>query len=120
MNWIKALDADTLGEDGRQVVEVEDHKVLLLKHNGKLYATQHTCPHMGAPLKRSKLEGNSIVCPLHRSTFDLETGDVQTWAPWPPVVGAVLGAVKQERALRVYKTKIEDGAVWVDLDTGAQ
>jgi nitrite reductase/ring-hydroxylating ferredoxin subunit len=116
MDWIKVLDEDTLGEGERQIVEVHDHKILILKHNEKLYAMQQSCPHMGASLKRGKLEGDHIVCPLHRSTFDLETGAVGEWTPWPPVVGAVLGAVKQEHALPVYATKVEDGAVWIGLD----
>lgn len=118
MKWIKVMDEDTLADGERQVVEVQDQKVLLLKHNAKLYAMQSSCPHMGAPLKRGKLEGNAIVCPLHRSAFDLETGAVQEWTPWPPVVGNVLGAVKQERPLPVYRTKVEDGAVWIALGEG--
>jgi nitrite reductase/ring-hydroxylating ferredoxin subunit len=116
MAWIKLLETDALGEGERQVAEVEGQKILLLKHNNKLYALQHNCPHMGASLKRGKLEGNSIVCPLHRSVFDLESGAAQEWAPWPPVVGSVLGAVKQERDLAVYPTKVENGAVWIEFD----
>ena len=114
---VKVLDEDALADGERQVVEVQDRKVLLMRHDGKLYAIQHNCPHMGAPLKRGKVQDGTIVCPLHRSVFDLETGAVEEWAPWPPVVGAVLGAVKEESALRVYPTKLADGAIWITLDS---
>ena len=116
MDWIKALDEDTLADGDRQVVAVQERKVLILKHEGKLYAVQHNCPHMGAPLKRGKIEDDNLVCPLHRSVFDLETGAVEAWAPWPPVVGSVLGAVKEEKALQVYPTKLDKGAVWIGVN----
>lgn len=115
MDWIKAREGD-LDEGDRQVVELQGQKVLILKENGTLYAMQHNCPHMGASLKRGKIESGNIICPLHRSAFDLETGAVQAWAPWPPVVGSVLGAVKQEHALKTYPAKLEDGAIWIAID----
>jgi nitrite reductase/ring-hydroxylating ferredoxin subunit len=80
---------------------------------------------MGGQLKRGEITvDDDIVCPLHHSVFDLETGAVKAWAPWPPVVGKLLGAVKPEQPLRVFPTKIEDGAIWVGLngsgDAGSQ
>ncbi|MGD8996619.1 MAG: nitrite reductase (NAD(P)H) small subunit, partial [Anaerolineae bacterium] len=57
-----------------------------------------------------------IVCPRHHSVFDLETGAVQEWAPWPPVVGRALGAIYQENTLPVYPTKVENGRIWVGIE----
>jgi nitrite reductase/ring-hydroxylating ferredoxin subunit len=116
MTWTKLMDLDSLEAGERRIVEVQDHKILVLNHDETIYAMQATCPHMGASLKRGKIEANTIACPLHRSTFDLDTGKVQEWVPWPPVVGPVLGAVKQEHALQVYPTRIENGAIWIELD----
>lgn len=115
MSWAKVLPLEQLPEGARAVVRVGEQDVLLLHHGGRIYAVQSKCPHMGAPLKRAKIEGGALVCPLHRSAFDLETGDAKAWSPWPPVVDKLMGAVSAEKALPTYPTRIEDDAVWVEL-----
>lgn len=56
------------------------------------------------------------ICPFHHSAFDLKTGNVKEWSPWPPGLGRILGAISREKALKVYATKLEDGYVWVSPD----
>jgi nitrite reductase/ring-hydroxylating ferredoxin subunit len=57
----------------------------------------------------------AIVCPRHHSAFELTTGRVLEWAPWPPGFGRILGAVKQEKPLRVFPTRVSGGRVFVDV-----
>lgn len=116
MRWFKALPLAELPEGARAIVHLEGQDILLLHHQGRIYAVQSKCPHMGAPLKRAKIESGALVCPLHRSAFDLETGDAKAWTPWPPVVGKLMGAVSAEKALPTYPTRIEADAVWVALE----
>ena len=117
MKWVRVLDAGALSAGERQVVEVKDHKVLLLEHKGEVYAMLNACPHMGVSLKKGKItETDDIVCPFHHSVFSLKTGAVKEWAPWPPVVGKVLGAVRPEHPLHLYPTKVELGGIWIGLD----
>ena len=117
MEWIKVLDAEALPAGQRQEVQVQGHKILLLEHEGEIYAMLARCPHMGVSLRKGKItEDNDIVCPLHHSVFSLKTGEVKEWAPWPPVVGKLLGAVKPEQPLHVYPTKVEDGIFWIGVD----
>ncbi|MBN1921874.1 MAG: Rieske (2Fe-2S) protein [Anaerolineae bacterium] len=115
MGWVKVLAVAELPEGQRAVVHVEDKEILLLHHDGQIYAVQSKCPHMGAPLKRAKIEAGALVCPVHRSAFDLQTGDAKEWIPWPPVVGKLMGAVSSEKALPTYPTRIEEGSVWVEI-----
>jgi nitrite reductase/ring-hydroxylating ferredoxin subunit len=120
MEWIKAVAVAELREDERQVVEIRGHKILLLMHEGQAYAVLNSCPHMGVPLRGGTItEDRAIVCPFHHSTFDLESGEVQAWAPWPPVVGKLLGRIKPEQPLRTYPTKVERGAIWVGVGSDA-
>jgi nitrite reductase/ring-hydroxylating ferredoxin subunit len=120
MEWIKVLDRGTLGEGARQVVEVRDHRILLLKHEGRLYAVLNSCPHMGVSLRKGTVtEDQTIVCPLHHSAFSLETGEVKAWSPWPPVVGDLLGKVKPEQPLRTFPVKVEQDAIWIGLESGS-
>ncbi|MFN2284885.1 MAG: Rieske (2Fe-2S) protein [Anaerolineae bacterium] len=117
MNWIKVLPETELPEGTRQVVNVQDHSILLIHENGKVYAMLSACPHMRLPLKGGTVtEEEVIVCPFHHSAFDLHTGDVKAWSPWPPVIGKMLGSVSREKALRVFPTRIAEGNIWIDLD----
>jgi len=72
---------------------------------------------MGAPLEKGKVtEEGTLVCPRHRSEFNLRTGEVKKWAPWPPGVGRVLGAISSEKPLPVYPTRIDQGSIWVGTE----
>ena len=116
MKWFKALAEDELPEGSREVVQVDEQSVLLIRHEGRIYACASACPHMGQSLKGAKIEGDTITCPRHHSAFDLRTGDVKAWSPWPPAVGRMLGALSREKALPVYSTKVEEGSIWVGIE----
>lgn len=116
MNWTRLLDVEALPEGERKIVQIEDHAILLIHEGGELYAVANQCPHMRLPLKRGKVEDETITCPFHRSAFDLNTGDVKAWSPWPPVAGRLLGTISREKALPVFETKVEDGAIWIALE----
>lgn len=116
MGWTKVLSEAELPAGARQVVKVEDQKVLLLNHGGTIYAVANSCPHLNLPMKKGKItEDGALVCPFHRSAFDLCTGEPKSWTPFPPVVGPLMGKVKDAAALPVFATKTEAGGIWVDL-----
>ncbi len=116
MNWIEALREGELPEGERKVVKIGEHAVLLIHHEGRIYATASACPHMRLPLKGAKVEDGTIVCPWHHSAFDLRTGDVKDWSPWPPAVGRLLGALSREKALSVFPVKVEEGSIWIGFE----
>jgi nitrite reductase/ring-hydroxylating ferredoxin subunit len=116
MVWLKALEVNALTPNTRQVVKLEERSLLLLNEAGNIYAVESSCPHMKFPLKKGKVSADgAITCPLHRSQFDLATGNVKTWCPFPPVVGNILGKISSEKNLGVFPTKVEDGQILVDL-----
>ncbi|NIU02654.1 MAG: Rieske 2Fe-2S domain-containing protein, partial [Nitrosopumilaceae archaeon] len=45
--------------------------------DGKYYATDDTCTHMGASLSEGKLEGSAITCGWHGAQFDCKTGKLE-------------------------------------------
>ena len=116
MKWIKIGALEEFPAGKRKVVMVEGKKILVINHKGKVYAMAPVCPHMRLPLKRGIIEDETIVCPWHHSSFDLNTGEVKRWAPFPPGVGKVLGALSKEKPLPLYPAKIEKGNVWVTLE----
>lgn len=117
MNWIDVLPKDDLPQGTRRVIDVAQLQVLLINHGGRVHAVGSRCPHSNARLEDGEVtEGGFVVCPRHHSVFDLETGAVQEWVPWPPVVGRALGAISQESPLPVYPAKVEDGRIWVGIE----
>jgi nitrite reductase/ring-hydroxylating ferredoxin subunit len=117
MNWIEVLSKDDLPPGTRSVSNVAGKEVLLINHGGEIHAVGARCPHMRDDMKDGEVTENGfIVCPRHHSVFDLETGAVQEWVPWPPVVGRALGAISQEKPLPVYPTKVEQDSIWVGIE----
>jgi nitrite reductase/ring-hydroxylating ferredoxin subunit len=49
---------------------------MLLKKDDRVFALANTCGHQGGPLNEGQIEGDSIVCPWHQSTFGLADGCV--------------------------------------------
>ena len=115
MQWYKTYSEEQIAEGSKQLVKLGGNNVLILRHAGEIYAISNTCPHMTLPLRPGTIEDGAIVCPWHRSAFDLRTGDVKAWSPWPPGIGPMVGKLSREKALPIYATKIEDGTVYVEL-----
>jgi nitrite reductase/ring-hydroxylating ferredoxin subunit len=116
MDWIKVMDVADIPADARVLRGIGGVEVLLVNHQGRIYALESKCPHLGGPLIKGRLtEDNLIICPRHHSTFKLETGEAVEWSPWPPVVGQALSAVRAERPLRVFPVRVDEGSVWVDM-----
>src|SRR5450759_2712750 len=64
-------------DDGQMTtVLVGGKKVLLARVDGSFYATAARCPHWGGPLPEGTLHGPRLLCPLHKATFDVRSGDL--------------------------------------------
>ena len=114
MDWVQLFPEQELQEGGRRLVKVYARRLLVLRFKGKLYAIESNCPHMRYSLKDARLtDDGGIICPFHHSAFDLETGDVKEWSPWPPFLGPIAGKVVRERVLVTFPIKAQDGFVWV-------
>ncbi len=82
------------------VVQLEGHTLALLAQDGRVYAVDNRCPHMGFPLHRGTVRDGILTCHWHHARFDLATGG--TFDPWADDV-------------RAFSVEIRDGDVWVDL-----
>lgn len=58
------------------VVDVAGVPVAIANIEGVLRAFDDTCSHRECPLSEGELDGETVVCPCHRSRFDLRTGQV--------------------------------------------
>jgi nitrite reductase/ring-hydroxylating ferredoxin subunit len=55
-------------------VELGGRRLRVVSVDGRLYAHDTRCPHLGGPLGEGAIEGCELVCPWHGYRFDLATG----------------------------------------------
>jgi NAD(P)H-dependent nitrite reductase small subunit len=61
--------------EGRGImVRANGDEVAVFKSQSQLYAIQNLCPHEGGPLSGGSVEGEEVICPLHKYRFHLKTG----------------------------------------------
>lgn len=115
MPWERAIPLKELQEKKRHQIQINNHSILLLWHQDAVHAVQSQCPHFKLPLAKSELTKKcTIICPFHKSEFDLKTGKVKCWAPWPKIVSKFLGILSKEKPLKIYPTKLEKDIIWVN------
>jgi nitrite reductase/ring-hydroxylating ferredoxin subunit/uncharacterized membrane protein len=71
------LEESELSEYGMRSVEVGGTQILLSRADGdRICVISNVCSHFGGPLAEGDREGDTVVCPWHKSRFDLCTGEV--------------------------------------------
>lgn len=73
-NFAPAMRESDLQPDKPTRVEVNGVQIVLVRSGGQIYALSDTCSHMGCSLAEGRLEGDTIVCSCHGSTFRLQDG----------------------------------------------
>jgi nitrite reductase/ring-hydroxylating ferredoxin subunit len=91
--------------EGSRVVEIDGQTIALFQHEGRVYAIDNRCPHMGFPLHQGSLKCGILTCHWHHARFDLASGG--TFDPWADDV-------------RSYPVQIDNGDIWVDMAQPAQ
>ena len=60
---------------GKMIMVSPDGKDILVTNvDGNYYAMDDTCTHAGASLSEGSLDGSTVTCPWHGSTWDCKTG----------------------------------------------
>ena len=85
------------------VDELREPICLVRLDDDDVRAIHNTCTHQGQPLHEGTLQDDdTLVCSAHASRYDLTTGEaVGPFASGPAPI---------------YACKIEDDAIWVDVD----
>jgi nitrite reductase/ring-hydroxylating ferredoxin subunit len=109
MEYVRVASVSDVGMGQILPVEAKGQKLLLTKVGGEFRAAQRKCPHLGFNLCRGSIEGNSVVCPLHKAKFDLSTGAIER----DPKLLFI--SMKAKHALAVYPVKVEGEEVFVGV-----
>jgi nitrite reductase (NADH) small subunit len=70
---IAPVEAIPAGE-GRNFTVARQRLAVFRQRDGRLFATQESCPHRGGPLAEGVVGGGEVICPYHSYRFDLTTG----------------------------------------------
>jgi nitrite reductase/ring-hydroxylating ferredoxin subunit/uncharacterized membrane protein len=70
--WTPVLDADELPDGALTASAAGTTPVLLVRRGDRLHALDDRCSHRGCALHEGTLEGETVTCPCHGSTFRLD------------------------------------------------
>ena len=88
-----------LEADQPRVVAAGGHTVVVYVAEGRVYALDNRCPHMGFPLSRGTVRDGILTCHWHHARFDLAGGS--TFDPFADDVAS-------------FRVELWDGEVWLD------
>ena len=72
---LKLANVTDIPEGKSIVVRTHDgSEIALFKIEGKIYALENVCPHMGGPLGEGEIEKCLVTCPWHGWQFDIKSG----------------------------------------------
>ncbi len=74
--FVPVGDAADVAVGEMRVYQVEGARVTVANSDGRLYAFDDTCTHLGCSLANGTLDGTTVTCACHGSQFDVTTGAV--------------------------------------------
>lgn len=87
---------------GKMTKVTSDGKDILVANvDGNYFAMDDICTHSGANLSEGTLEGSTITCPRHGSTWDCRTGKLIDFA-------------SKLKDLASYKAAVESDSVFIE------
>ena len=71
---VRAGSREEIEREGMKIVSAEGRTILVIHDEGRLYALDNRCPHMGFPLRRGAVRDGILTCHWHHAKFDLSGG----------------------------------------------
>ena len=100
-NSVRVAAKKDLKEGGALCVKVGDRGLALFQIDGKIYAADNACPHVGGPLCEGGVKDGVVTCPWHGSQFKIDTGEV------------VHGPAKE--GLKIYPVEVRGDDLYASL-----
>ncbi len=96
---VQVCGLEELQRDPVKVTHVGGRTIAVFYDQGKVYALDNRCPHMGFPLHRGTVKEGILTCHWHHAKFDLAGGC--TFDPFADDVTS-------------FRVEVRDGVVWLD------
>ncbi len=102
MSFQKAIKVSDVPVTGVGKAKVGKHELAIVEFQGGYYCLDGVCTHEAGPLGEGTIDGDELVCPWHEGRYKITSGEADPETDWVTDV-------------KSFKTKVEDGYVWVDL-----
>jgi nitrite reductase/ring-hydroxylating ferredoxin subunit len=109
MPAIRVCPVAAFPKDGRKAFNKQGRDIVIFQVDDKFYAVDRFCCHAGGDLFLGKVEGKTVICPVHQAVFDLETGDFVDNEYTSPALAQVM------QPIQVHRTRIRNGFLDIEL-----
>ena len=100
--WVRVASCDAVPpREGRAAI-IGSREIAIFNLGDRYVAMDNRCPHQSGPLCDGIVAGDAVVCPLHAWKVKLDTG-------------VVARPAYHNECVRTYRTRVEDGIVWLGL-----
>lgn len=102
-------------------IRIEDIPLLLTRVDGRVYAVENKCAHLGWSMARGRMTGATLRCPWHGAKYDVCSGDSLGWVNSIPGVSMpdwthrLIALGRKPAPLRTFATAEESGQVFVSI-----
>lgn len=101
-DFVRVASISEVPEGSLKTVALGEAKVVIANVGANYYAMSAICTHAQWDLADGELEGETVICPGHRASWNLNTGEAEFYSPLDPLP---LYEVKVEGSEILIKTK---------------
>jgi nitrite reductase (NADH) small subunit len=103
--WIEIGALNDIPVLGSRVVRTAYGDIAVFRTSeDEVFALDDRCPHKGGPLSQGIVHNKRVTCPLHNFVIELRSG---------------MAVAPDEGCTRAHPTKVENGMVWLSVQTAA-
>ena len=113
----KICKSSDIPENSMRAFPVEKTDVLVVRHDGVLFACNNSCPHRGASLSKGEIKGDNIICYMHGYEFNISTGKLVNMKSWKKDSRWMeqTAAWRESGDLTMYSVEEKDNEVYVEI-----
>jgi nitrite reductase/ring-hydroxylating ferredoxin subunit len=113
----KICKSSDIPENSMRAFPVEKTDVLVVRHDGVLFACNNSCPHRGASLSKGEVKGDNIICYMHGYEFNIFTGKLVNMKSWKRDSRWMeqTAAWRESGDLTMYYVEEKDNEVYVEI-----
>ena len=102
MKWYKIPDIQPDGNPFIKKVKAGGKILCLVGFDNQVFALSARCPHAGGDLSAGWCKNRKLICPVHRYSYDLDTGK---------------GSEGQNDYIESYPVEIRDNSIYIGISS---
>ena len=130
IEWTKVAEVNSFDNNPEQLIKVKRDDIFVVKDDDGFHAINNRCPHLGLALNLGgcNKQDKIVHCKFHSSDFSYQTGEVKEWLNVKGFEKFMMWLFSKFDAdakkmmamepapVETFKTKVEDGHVYVGID----